>query len=59
MKKQEIAKKMRYSATNDTIEGDAPGTDVYENKFSKKDVKKEQKSRKEKHGKIPKSNWQI
>jgi hypothetical protein len=59
MKKKNVAKKMRFAKSNDTVEGDYGEKFASENKFSRKDVKKEKKTRSEKHGKIPKSNWEI
>ena len=41
-------------STRPIIEGDEGGTDVYENKFSKKDVKKEKKARHQK----AKEDWE-
>lgn len=53
MKKHDIAKKMNRK---NNVEGDREGIDVYENKFSKQDVKKEKKTRVEKHSKMPKNS---
>ena len=60
-KKQEIASKMRgpkFAKSNDTVEGDY-GQKYKEDSFTRKDVNKEKKGRAERHGSMPKSNWEI
>ena len=58
---KEYRKEMKIGKRNMhfSVEGDAAGTDVYENKFGKSETRKEVKARKEKHGKMPASNWEI
>lgn len=66
MKKKEVAAKMqtfskgsKRQIPKNTVEGDSGQKFLPEDRFSKKDVKNEKKGRTEKHGKIPKSNWEI
>lgn len=59
-KKEKMAKKMfKRTAPKDTVEGDYSKHFGPQDKFSEKDEAKEKKTRKDKHSKMPKSNYEI